>query len=138
MTTPVPYDPSGVVVQGSVVQPTAIASGKESAAHGLAKVLGRIIDGLPAAFTREDDRLQAHAAVNDFVRANVTQTGLRALQTGEEKAPIENVALRVPPPPVTFGTPVNPTGGIDYERLAAAIVRQQAAAARSAELDASE
>lgn len=137
MTTPVPYDPSQVVVQGSVVQPTAIASGKESAVSGLAQVITRLIDGLPAAFTREDDKLRAHAAVNTWVNAHTTASARRALMTGDEKAPIEDVALRVPPPQVTFGTPVNPTGGIDYDRLAAAIVRQQNAAKAAAELDAS-
>lgn len=135
MTTPVPYVPGGVV-QGEVVQPTAVASGKESAVHALGEVLMKMVDGIPAAFTREDDRLKAHAAIQQFVSRNVTQSGLQAIRTGDERAPIEDVALRVPPPPVTFGTPVNPSGGIDYDRLAAAIVRQQAKAAAQAALDA--
>lgn len=136
MTTPVPYVPTPLgTVQGEVVQPTAIASGKESAVHGLAQVLGRIIDGSPSAFHGENLRLQAHAAVNQWVNSHVTQSGLRALRTGDERAPIEDVSQRVPPPQVTFGTPVNTQPGIDYDRLAAAIVRQQNAAAQRAALD---
>lgn len=138
MTTPVPYVPS-TVVQGTVVEPTAIASGKESAVHALGETLMRIIDGVPAAFHGENDRLKAHESVRQFVGSLVSRQGFAALRTGDEKAPVEDVAMRVPPPQVTFGTPVNaPGAGIDYDRLAAAIVRQQAKAARAAELDAQE
>jgi hypothetical protein len=126
----------GQVVTPSVVQPSAVAGARASAAYGLAQVLKDVIHGSPASFHGENHVLKAIEAVDKFVKAFVGAGELPALVTGDERALVENVALRTPPPQVTFGTPVNTGPSIDYDRLAAAIVRQQNAQAAAAAIDA--
>jgi len=133
-TETVPYS-GGQVVQGEVIRPTAFASPKETAVHDLGQVLIQLIHGATHAFTDENAKNAAITVVNKWAHAHVTASARRALMTGEEIAPVEDVTQRIPPPQVTFGTPANQGPGIDYKKLAAEIVRQQMAAAEAAKRD---
>ena len=85
MNTPVPYA-QGNVVQGEVLQPTAIASGKESAVHDLGHVLRDLIHGASHAFPDEARKDAAIRAVDKYVDSHVPVSAQRALRTGDERA----------------------------------------------------
>lgn len=122
MTTPVP------VVQGSVISPAAVAGAQPSAAFGLGQVLKEIIHSSPQAFKSENEILGAVNAVDKFIKAFVPVSALPALHTGDQRAPVEDVSLRTPPPGTAITVPANyPV--IDYDKLAMALVRAQAAVA---------
>src|SRR5215472_18574147 len=124
------------VVQGEVIQPTSFASAKETASHDLAQVLIQLIHGATHSFHNETAKLAAVKTVNKWAEAHVSRNARQALMTGDEVAPVEDVSQRVPPPGTSYGIPVQVSTGIDYQRLAAEIVRQQAAAADAAKRDA--
>lgn len=122
MTTPAVQDRA--VVSGEVVTPTAIAGRLESAAFGLAQVLKQIIHGSHGVFHTENQLLDALAAVDKYVAATVPASMLRALVTGEERAPHEDVSKRVPPGGVQ-AVQRTAVPAIDYDLLAQAMVRAQ-------------
>lgn len=123
MTTPAVQDRA--VVSGEVVTPTAIAGRLESAAFGLAQVLKQIIHGSHGVFHTENQLLEALAAVDKYVAATVPASMLRALVTGEERAPHEDVSKRVPPGGVSIAQQRASVPAIDYDLLAQAMVRAQ-------------
>jgi hypothetical protein len=117
-----PYQ-AGQVVQGSVVQPSAMAGPVASAVYGLGEILKDLIHN-GKAYHSECQVLNAVNVVEDFVSAFVKPSEEPALRTGDERAPYEDVSLRQPPPGfVGMAVPNQPT--IDYDKLAAALVRAQ-------------
>lgn len=104
------------------VEPTAIASGRSSAIFSLGDVIKRLVDH-SLAFHSENDKLAAFNVVDGYVNAHVADREMVALLTGIERAPVEDVSQRVPP---TVGGPVMTGGpGLDYTKLAQAILREQ-------------
>ncbi len=122
MTTP-------LAVRGEVVTPTAIAGRGPSAAFGLAQVLKELVAGVPQAFRTENELLNAHAAIDKFVAANVKDSELGALATGDERAAVEDVTKRIAPNQSAYTLPQAPAMKIDYDQLAMAMVRAQMAIA---------
>lgn len=123
MSTPGTVEPySG---QGSTVNPSAVASASDSAVWTLGEVLKNMFTRTPAAFHSESELDKAILAVDNFVKANTSRSAVRALATGEETAPKEDVTQRVPPGGASPVNVAGPSGPIDYEKLAAAIVRMQ-------------
>lgn len=140
MSTPVPVRTNGgQVVQGKVsrpdrpVNPSAIAQAVPSAAYGIAQVLKDLIHS-SRAFHSENQVLEAYKAVDTFMKAFVPASALSALMTGDERASIEDVSKRIPPQGVAFSVPTN-VPAIDYDKLAAAMVRAQAQYAAELESD---
>lgn len=106
--------------QGQVVEPSATAGPGPSAAHGLGQVLLDLIHR-SGSYHSEADQDAAAATVHKWVNGQVSVSEKRALSTGDERAPKEDVTQRVPPGgPAPVGV-VAP--GIDYDKLAAALVR---------------
>lgn len=109
-------------VAAGPIEPSAIASGRSSAIFSLGDVLRRLIDH-SLAFPTENAKLAAYNTVNDYVGAHVADRELSALMTGDERAPVEDVSQRTPP---NIGGPVAYTApGLDYTKLAQAILREQ-------------
>jgi hypothetical protein len=100
-----------------------------SAVFALGNVLKDVIHN-GRVYTSEPDVLSALSVVDDFISAFVKHSEMPALATGDERAAVEDVSLR-PTPPGMPSIPVN-TPTIDYDKLAAALVRaQQEANARN-------
>jgi len=132
MTTPVPVTPAPTapVVQGRVVQPSATAGQEASAVYKVGQVLKEIVHALPNAFSNENKVLSAVQDIESFVKAYVPASALPALATGAERAMVEDVSKRPAPAGVSYSIPTTaPT--IDYDKLAAAMVRAQAEYAAS-------
>jgi hypothetical protein len=115
---------STVAVQGEVINPSATANAKESAHFSFAQVIKELIHAVPAAFPSENLQYQAVRVVDDYVKAHVSRSALPALADGNQRAPLEDVTQRIPPQGSGYIVPSS-TPAIDYDRLAAAIVRQQ-------------
>lgn len=124
MTTPVPASPG--TIQGRVVTPSATANAQQSAYFALGDILKALVHGVPSAFPKENDVLAAFATIEKFVKANVTGSAIKALATGDERAPVEDVSKRPAPAGVSYSIPASGAGAIDYEKLAAYIVREMA------------
>jgi hypothetical protein len=132
MSTPVSVTTAGgQVLAGKVsrpdrpVNPSAIAQQVPSAAYGIAQVLKDLIHS-SRAYHSENQVLEAYKAVETFMKAFIPASALPALLTGDERAPIEDVSKRIPPSGVAFSVPTN-VPVIDYDKLALAMVRAQAA-----------
>lgn len=110
-------------LQGQVVTPSAIAGPVGSAVFAIGQVLKDIIHN-SGSYRNENDVLAALGAVDSLVNAFLKDSERPAVATGEERAPIEDVSLRKPPPGYTVPGPVV-NQVIDYDKLAAAIVRMQ-------------
>jgi hypothetical protein len=119
---------SGQVVPGRVVSPAAISGQTPTAAFKLGQVLKEIIHAIPAAFPNENAVLAAVNDVDAFIKAFVPTSALPALATGEQRAPVEDVAKRTPPQGVSYSIPTN-VPAIDYDKLAMAMVKAQMALA---------
>lgn len=132
MTTPAVADksaaPPAPVIQGKVSYPSAIAGQVPSAVYKFGQVLKEIIHAVPTAFSNENDLLAALTTLDDFVKAFVPVSNLAALADVAARAPIEDVSKRTPPAGVSYSIPSN-TPAIDYDKLAAALVRAQMAIA---------
>lgn len=119
MSTPGTVEP----YSGQAVSPSAVASASDSAVWALGETLKYVFGRIPGAFHSESELDKAVAAVNNFVKASTNRSAVRALATGDETAPKEDVTLRVPPGggfPAPAAAP-----NLDYNALAAAIVRIQ-------------
>lgn len=128
MPSPVPAQ----VIQGSVVQPSAMAGPVASAVFGLAQILKDVVHN-GRVYTAENDVLAALNAIDSFANAFVKPSELPALATGDERAQVEDVSLRPAPPGMTGMVPSN-APSIDYDKLAAALVRAQQQAMKDAEI----
>lgn len=124
MTTPVPV--SQGTVQGRVVSPSATANAQQSTFFKLGELLKSLVHAVPSAFSSENEVLAAFDTIEKFVKANVTGSAIKALATGDERAPVEDVSKRPAPNATGYTVPVSGTGAIDYEKLAAYIVREMA------------
>ena len=131
MTTPALADTGAKpapVIQGKVSYPSAIAGQVPSAVFKFSQLIKELIHSVPTAFNNENDVLAALTTVDDFIKAFVPLSNLAALADVPARAPIEDVTKRTPPAGVSYSIPSN-TPAIDYNKLAEAIVRAQAAIA---------
>lgn len=89
---------------------------------GMGELLKVIVRRSVGLFHSEVDQDNALNTIDKWVATAVSKSGMRALATGDEHAPKEDVTLRTPP-----GGPVAPPAapGLDYDKLAAAILRVQ-------------
>lgn len=131
MTTSAVAEREGAVVQGRVSPPPAIASAVQSANYKFAQVMKEIIVASPHAFQSENQQLEALAAVDSFLSALVPNSARRALADIPARAPVEDVSKRVPPAGAGYSLPYAGNAAIDYDKLAAAIVRAQYAQANA-------
>jgi hypothetical protein len=105
-----------------VVTPSAVAQAQPSAVFGLGEVLKTIIHN-SRTYVSENDVDKAISAVEKFVGAFTTGSDMQALATGAERAMKEDVTQRVAPGGIASIVPP----GIDYDKLAAALLAAQAA-----------
>lgn len=135
MTTPAVRE-DRAPVQGQVISPSAVANATQSAAFELGQVIKSLVNGSPHAFHSETDALAAHASIDRYVKAHVPVSARAALADGTQAAPFEDVSKRPAPASAGYLMPTPNAPAIDYDRLAAAIVRaqlaEQAAAQESA------
>lgn len=81
-------------------------------------------------FHTESALHEAEAVVDAWVKAIIPSAAMRALSTGEQSAPREDVTKRTPPGgPAVVVAQAAP--GIDYDKLAAALLAAQARQAAS-------
>jgi hypothetical protein len=104
-----------------VVTPTAIAQAAPSAAFGLGEVLMDIIHGTQV-YATEQQTVNAINTVRKWVGQTVSKADLNALADGTERAASEDVTQRVAPNQAGY-TIMQPA--LDYDKLAAAILRAQ-------------
>lgn len=123
MSTPAPYTGGqGGVVQGRVVTPSAVAGPQQSAVFKVGEFL-KTLAHKAGVFANESDLLSVLNDIDGWVKAFVPASAMPALADGSQMAPHEDVSQRVPPN--STGVVVSASPGIDYDKLAAAIVRQQ-------------
>jgi hypothetical protein len=115
-------------LQGKVLPPAV--SPDADAGHQFVNVV-RQLAHIPTAFHSEAERIAALEALTAYERS-ILGSAHAGVIAETDHAPIEDVSLRVPPggPPLPVVT--GPT--IDYDKLAAAIVRAQAQQAITAEI----
>jgi hypothetical protein len=113
------YTP-GRIVQGTVVEPTAVIDPMSEAVHGVVVTLKSLMKNAVGAFHSEKDLDAANEALDKWERAHVSASQLQALLAEHDgPAAKEDVRLRVPSQP---GLPQSAAGApIDYNKLAAAI-----------------
>jgi hypothetical protein len=122
----VPQGQTRPVVQGDVIQPSAMAGKADSAAFGLGQVLKAVVGGLPQAFRTENELLAAYKAIDTYIGSAVKASALPALADGTELASFEDVTKRRAPNQSAYTLPQAPVAQIDYDLLAQAMVRAQA------------
>lgn len=112
------FTPRGVI-QGTVVEPTAVIDPMSEAVHSVAGVLHHLVKN-SGAFHSEKDQDAAHEALHQWERAQVSSSQLQALLNEHGGlAAKEDVTTRVP---ASVGLPQTAAGApIDYNKLAAAI-----------------
>lgn len=120
-----PTSVSGPPVQGQPIAPTAMASGAHSAAWDLGQVLKVMVERT-GVFLTEQARNDALRAVDKFTGSLIPAGAVRALATGDERAAHEDVSQRQAPAGATSFVPAAQVA-IDYDKLAAALVRAQQA-----------
>lgn len=113
------------------MQPSVMAGPVASAVFGLAQILKDVVHN-GRVYTAENDVLNALNVIDSFANAFVKPSELPALATGDERASVEDVSMRQPPPGMP-SVPIN-APSIDYDKLAAALVRAQMAAVKDAEV----
>lgn len=120
-------------VQGAVVVPSPgpedgapiaaraayATSARDSAVHGLANVLRELIH-MNQHFPSEGAKLSAQAAVDNWEKQHVGS--LAGINREQDTAPVEDVTQRVPP---MVGAMPAPIPGLDYNKLAEALVSAQ-------------
>jgi len=107
-----------------VVSPTAMAGPATTAASKLGGVLLDLVHRA-GAYTSEAALHEAEQAIRDWTRAQTG--GSPALNPEAQRAPLEDVTKRIPPGGVVVA-PAAPSQAIDYDKLAAALLRQRDAA----------
>lgn len=114
-------------MQGTVVSsPPRVSSPSPGAVFRLGELLKTLLHQSVGVFKNENDLLRALTVVDDFVRAFVPGSAMAALVTGDEQAAREDVSQRTPP---TMSNPATAYPGLDYARLAQAILAAQREAA---------
>jgi hypothetical protein len=123
--------PNRTVVQGQVIQPTAIVDATSEAIHGFLAVVRKLISASPA-FHSEADQDAAYEAINTFARNQVSPSTLaQLLEEHSAPAPKEDVTQRVAPQS-GLPQPLMPSAPLDYDKLARAMLAiQQEQAAQS-------
>ena len=105
-----------------VVMPSAVAQAQPSAVFALGEVLKNLVR-LSRAFHSENDEDNAMNVIDKFVKAFASPSDMRALATGDQRAPKEDVSLRVPPGGAAVSIATGPV--IDYSALAKALLDEQ-------------
>lgn len=118
MTTP--------AITGEVIQPKAMAGPVASAVYALGHVLKDVLHGAHI-YKNESEILKAFDTIDQFVNAFVKGSELPAVVQPTDRAKVEDVSQRIPPNgiPAPAASP-----GIDYDKLAAALVKAQLAASQ--------
>lgn len=114
---------SGPYLQGTLVpSPADTIPARDVRAHAFFNVLRNVVQAV-GAFSNEEALDGALKSLADFEK-DFLQTSLRHVTQEHDPAPKEDVRLRVPP---QVGYSVVPAAGpgIDYNKLAAAIVAMQ-------------
>lgn len=126
MNDPVPYQGGGAVA-GEVItpRPAATANAQQSAVYKFGELMKGVLHRSVGVFHNEADLLDALNIVDAFVKTFVPASVANVLSTGEQMAPREDVSLRIPPNQGHAPVPAAP--GLDYDKLAAAILRVQQA-----------
>jgi hypothetical protein len=114
-----------VAIEGKVLPPAV--SPDADAGHGFVNVVRKLAH-IPTAFHSEDERLAALDALTTYERSILGSAHAGVIQETDH-APVEDVSLRVPPGGAPMPVVTGPT--IDYDKLAAAIVRAQLAQAEA-------
>lgn len=130
MTTPAGLAPR-TTIQGQVVSPevSAVIDPKSAGVHALVTVLTRLVQ-YSGAYHSENEVLEAMSAIRAYENSLVTPSVRASLHEMQPlQAPVEDVTQRIPPGAVS-PQPVIAPGGIDYNKLAAAMIAAQAAASR--------
>jgi hypothetical protein len=121
------------ILQGSVepVQPTRMAAASASPAHQFLNVVRDLV--AKAGYHNENEVLAAHRAIDAYERQVISASDLRQVASDNDRAPYEDVSRR-PAPSMALPAAVLPAG-IDYDKLAAALMaaQQQAVAAQQAQ-----
>ena len=128
MTTPAGLVPRNTI-PGQVVTPdvSAVIDPKSAGVHALVTVLHHLIQ-YSGAYHSESDQLEALDALRAFEKSQVTSAVRASLNELKPlPAEVEDVTQRVPPGAVA-PQPLIASGGIDYNKLAAAMIAAQAAA----------
>lgn len=99
-----------------------MSSPSPGAVFRLGELLKTIVHQSVGVFKNENDLLAALTTVDDFVHAFVPGSAMAALATGDEQAAREDVSQRVAP---TMSNPATAYPGLDYGRLARAILAAQ-------------
>jgi hypothetical protein len=118
---------SSPAIPGSVVEPSHVSQPHSYAARDFFNTMRDLVLKVPG-FHNESDVQKALATIDGYEK-HVTGADQAYVVSESDRAPVEDVSLRVPP---QAGLPVlAPAQAIDYARLAAAIVAagQQARAA---------
>lgn len=114
-------------LEGRIVEPSGHIAPLSASAHDFLNVMRALIHRHP--WHHENQKLEALNAVAAFEKHFVPPNDLRNLASENDHAPIEDVSQRIPPQ-TGLAPVVAPSQNIDYDALAAAIVRAQAAQAR--------
>ena len=122
MNQPAPYAGDRGAISGRVVQPAATAGPQQSAVYKVGEFL-KTLAHKAGVFANESDLLSALSDIDKWVSAYVPASAMNALDTESGRAPIEDVSQRTPPNSTAVVQTMAP--GIDYDKLAAAIVRAQ-------------
>jgi hypothetical protein len=136
VNSPVPYNPSAVV-QGSVVNPTAIIDAGHEVVHEIADVFRSLVQRA-GAFHNESELDKALTAIGKWEQKMIPANVMTTLaQEHSMLAPKEDVTKRVPPSTQQTLQQLIPQG-IDYDRLQQVIAAtvQAAIQAHDAERDA--
>jgi len=117
------------VLQGTAqtVQPTRIAAAHAASAHRFFNVIRDILH--KSGYHTEGELLAALDAVAQYENKVVTSGDLKQVSTDNDRAAVEDVSKRIAPQSGIGNLPVMTPAPIDYDQLAAALVRAQAAAA---------
>src|SRR5215469_8102803 len=125
-----PYSPP--TLPGAVLTPTQVVSAQANLAHQFFNVVRHLIEHA-GAYRNESTQTDHLAVVQRYENALTSPAERRQLLSEDDRAPREDVTQRTPFPGSGGVPAVAPAAAaIDYNKLAAAIVAQQAAMAQSA------
>lgn len=122
------YSPAVLQGRPEVIQPTRIAAAHASSAHAFFNVIRDILH--KSGYHTEGELLAALDAIAQYELKVVTPGDLQQVSSENDRAAVEDVSKRIPPQSGIGMLPVLSPAPIDYDKLAAALVRAQAAAAQ--------
>lgn len=122
-----PAIPGTVISGGST---GAVVSPQHNALFRVGELLKKVVRAVPTAFPNENDVYNAITAIESFVTTGIPAASLRALSEEHDgAAPLEDVTKRIPPAgSAALAAPA--MQGIDYDKLAQALIAAQQRAAQ--------